>query len=48
MLQAADVATYFLNRSHTITETDPRSEKAMADIVGRIRSITCKEYIWRP
>lgn len=48
MLQAADVATYFLNRSHTIQETDPRSEKAMADIVGRIRSITCKEYIWRP
>jgi hypothetical protein len=48
LLQAADVATYFLNRSRTIVENDPRSARAIAKIVANIRSITVDEYVWRP
>jgi hypothetical protein len=48
MLQAADFATFFLNRDLTIAESDPRAAKAVADVVGRIRSITVREYVWRP
>lgn len=48
LLQAADLATFFMNRFHTITETDPRSEKAVRKIVERIRSITVDEYVWHP
>jgi hypothetical protein len=48
MLQAADFATFFLNRDRTIAESDPRAAKAVADVVGRIRSITVREYVWCP
>lgn len=48
LLQAADVATYFINRARTITEQDPRSSKAVAKIVKNIRSITAHEWVWSP
>lgn len=48
LLQAADLATYFLNRDLTITERDPRAEIAIKKIVGNIRSVTVKEYVWSP
>lgn len=48
LLQAADLATFFMNRYHTIIESDPRSEKAVRKIVARIRSITVDEYVWHP
>lgn len=48
MLQAADVATYFLNRDRTIVESDPRSSKAVAKIAANVRSITVSEFVWSP
>jgi hypothetical protein len=48
LLQAADVATYFLNRSRTVVERDPRSLAAVNRIVRRIRSATVHEYVWVP
>lgn len=48
MLQAADLATFFLNRHRTITESDPRSQRAMDKIASNIRSITIDEYVWCP
>lgn len=48
MLQAADIATYFLNRHRTIEERDPRSARVINKIVRNIRSVTVSEYIWRP
>lgn len=48
LLQATDVATYFINRDRTIEETDPRSAKAVAKIVANIRSITVHERVWSP
>lgn len=48
LLQAADVATYFINRDRTIDERDPRSAKAVAKIVANIRSITVHEWVWSP
>lgn len=47
LLQAADLATYFMNRHHTIAETDPRTAKAMDSIVADIRRIMRHEYIWQ-
>ncbi|RLP83752.1 DUF3800 domain-containing protein [Mycetocola lacteus] len=46
LLQAADVATYFLNRANTIEEKNPDSARAIETIVENIRSITRKEAIW--
>jgi len=48
LLQAADVATYFINRKRTITERDPRARDAVNRIVKRIRNATVHEYIWHP
>lgn len=48
MLQAADVATYFLNRSKTIAEKDPRSADAVRKIVHFIDQITVVDYVWAP
>ncbi|OWP21960.1 hypothetical protein CBF90_09780 [Microbacterium sp. AISO3] len=48
LLQASDVATYFLNRHRTIVEKDPRAKAAVDRIASRIRSITVSEYIWAP
>lgn len=48
LLQAADVATYFFNRSRTITETDPRSELAIKKIMQNLWAVTINEYVWRP
>jgi hypothetical protein len=48
LLQAADVATFFLNRSRTVNERDPRSERAVAKIAANIRRITVSEYVWYP
>lgn len=48
LLQAADVATYFINRDRTITERDPRAQRAVAKIVGSIRKITVSNYVWYP
>ena len=48
LLQAAGVATYFLNRHRTIRENDPRAKRALDKIVGNIRSITVSEYVWFP
>lgn len=48
LLRAADVATFFLNRHMTVTERDPRSEKAMRKIVDNVRSVTAHEYVWCP
>ncbi|KQO62741.1 hypothetical protein ASF23_07230 [Curtobacterium sp. Leaf261] len=48
MLQAADFATYFLNRSRTVPERDPRSAAAVARIAGLVRSVTIAEYVWCP
>jgi hypothetical protein len=48
LLQAADVATFFVNRDRTIAERDPRAQRAVAKIVTHIRSITVSEYVWRP
>lgn len=48
LLQAADVATYFLNRHRTITEQDDRARSAVEKIVGNIRRVTVSEYVWSP
>ncbi|WP_434315685.1 DUF3800 domain-containing protein [Leifsonia sp. P73] len=48
LLQAADVATFFVNRARTIEERDPRSRRAVAKIVANVRSITLTEYVWCP
>lgn len=48
LLQASDVATYFMNRSRTVVESDERARAAVARIIGRIREITVSEYVWRP
>jgi hypothetical protein len=48
LLQAADVATYFLNRTKTVIERDVRSERAVQKIVANIRRITVSEYVWYP
>lgn len=48
LLQAADVATYFFNRSRTIVENDSRSAREIAKIMTSLRSITIDEYVWCP
>jgi hypothetical protein len=48
LLQAADVATFSLNRSRAVNERDPRSERAVAKIAANIRRITVSEYVWYP
>jgi hypothetical protein len=48
LLQAADLATYFLNRDRTVVTHDERSKRAIAKIVANIRSITVHEYVWSP
>jgi len=48
MLQAADLATFFLNRSRTIEEKDPRAADAVAKIVALVKEITIVEYVWSP
>lgn len=48
LLQAADVATYFLNRHHTIAEKDIRGQRAVDRIVEQLRVIIVHEYIWCP
>lgn len=48
LLQAADLATYFINRKTTITEKDPRARAAVDRIAARIRNATVHEYVWYP
>jgi hypothetical protein len=48
LLQAADVATFFLNRKRTIIETDPRTRQAVDELARRVRRFTVSEYVWRP
>ncbi len=48
LLQASDLATYFLNRDMTVETRDERSKRAIAKIVTNIRSVTVHEYVWRP
>ncbi|KQS14722.1 hypothetical protein ASG04_02465 [Curtobacterium sp. Leaf183] len=48
MLQAADLATFFLNRSKTIVERDARSAAAVAKVVSLITQIRIKDYVWSP
>lgn len=48
LLQAADLATYFINRDRTVETRDDRSKRAIAKIVANIRSITVHEYVWSP
>ncbi|MEI3843138.1 MULTISPECIES: DUF3800 domain-containing protein [unclassified Microbacterium] len=48
LLQAADLATYFLNRDRTVTTRDERSRRAIAKIAASIREITVSEYVWCP
>lgn len=48
LLQATDVATYFMNRQRTITERDPRAQAAVNRIASRVRRATVSEYVWQP
>lgn len=48
LLQATDVATYYLNRNRTIKEKDPRSSAAVGRIAASIRRATVQEYVWYP
>lgn len=48
LLQAADMATFFLNRALTVAERDSRSEATVATIVRLIRRITVGEHVWSP
>ncbi|ROP61067.1 DUF3800 domain-containing protein [Curtobacterium sp. ZW137] len=48
MLQAVDFARYFLNRSKTVEERDPRSAAAVAKIVTLVDEIKIVDYIWCP
>lgn len=48
LLQAADVATYFLNRSRTIDERSERSRTVVDRIAVRVRAVTVSEYVWSP
>jgi hypothetical protein len=48
LLQAADVATFFINRDRTITERDPRALRSVAKIVANVRKITVSNYVWYP
>jgi hypothetical protein len=48
LLQAADFATYFLNRDRTVPERDHRAARATARIVRAVRSITVEEVVWCP
>lgn len=48
LLQAVDVAAFFLNRDQTVAERDPRARRSMAKIVSQIRMITVSEYVWHP
>ena len=48
MLQAADLATYFFNRSRTVEETDGRAAAAVAKIVALVKEITIVDYVWSP
>jgi hypothetical protein len=47
LLQAADFATFFLNRDRTVPERDPRAARATARIARAVRSITVDETVWR-
>jgi hypothetical protein len=48
LLQAADFATYFLNRDRTVPERDRRAARATARIARAVRSITVDETVWCP
>jgi hypothetical protein len=48
LLQAADVATYFMNRHYTVVERDDRARRSVAKIIANIRSVTVDEYVWHP
>lgn len=48
MLQAADLATFFLNRARTITEHDARTAAGVAKVAELVRSVTLVEYVWSP
>jgi len=45
LLQAADVATYFLNRAFTVPERDPRSKATVATIARLVRLRTVDEHV---
>ncbi len=46
LLQATDVATYFMNRKRTIAEHDSRAQGAVDRIVASIRHVLVSEYVW--
>lgn len=48
LLQAVDVATFFLNRDRNRVEGDERAAKAVERIVGDLREVTVREYDWVP
>ncbi len=48
MLQGADLATYFMNRSRTVVEKDERAAAAVAKIVAILERITIVDYVWAP
>lgn len=48
LLQAADVATFFLNRHRTVAERDDRARRSVEKIAANIRRITVSEYVWHP
>lgn len=46
LLQAADVATYFLNRDRTMRESTAGAAAAVSKIAAKIRFITVTEAVW--
>ncbi|HWM35309.1 MAG TPA: DUF3800 domain-containing protein [Pseudolysinimonas sp.] len=46
LLQATDIATYFMNRKRTIVERDPRARAALERIVASVRQRLVSEYVW--
>lgn len=48
LIQAADVATYFINRYVTMTERDPRAAVGVQRCFDRIKGVTVHRYMWSP
>lgn len=48
LLQAADIATYFLNRAQTVKESDSRSADVMKEISIQLNTATRFSYTWVP
>lgn len=48
LIQAADVATYFVNRHLTWTERDPRAAAGVQACFQRVSNVTVHRYMWSP